>query len=300
MENWNSWNTLEELSLHFSDEQVCVSYLYNLKWPHGFECPRCQHSHAYVINTRRLPLYECSACHHQTSLTADTIMENSRTPLQKWITAIWLVSQHNVNINAIKLRSIIQVTYKTAWSILHKIRSVISAIDVDSPLEHNVQGIVEYHCKPLFRSTLELLPYEHPLIVAATISSNDQIIRLKIKTVNRQHLYGRNLHPIACSHFIDLHTCTEASSISIISHLYRAQKFHTLKRAFKQARSWMIDTFHGIGIKYLQRYLDEFCFRSNARSEHYSAWELLIRSSMSNRYRSLLRQNTISSQYLAA
>ncbi|MGZ9586742.1 transposase [Paenibacillus marinisediminis] len=297
-EDWNSWNTLEELSQHFSDEQACVSYLYSIKWPHGFQCPRCQHSHAYVISTRRLPLYECCACQHQTSLTTDTIMERSRTSLKKWITAIWLVAQHN--INAVQLSSIIQVTYKTAWSILHKIRAVISSADADQPLEGTVQGIVSFHSKPLYPTSWELHSTEQPLIIAAAITAHEQITSLKIKTVDRQHLYGKSLRNIACDHFIDLHTYTDISKITIVQQLCRTNRFHYLKKVFQQARRWMIDTFHGIGPKYLQRYLDEFCFRSNAVSGHYSSWDQLIGISMSTHYAPISRHNSTSTVRFAA
>ncbi|MGZ9584665.1 transposase [Paenibacillus marinisediminis] len=214
--------------------------------------------------------------------------------------AIWLITQHDVSINAVQLSSIIQVTYKTAWSILHKIRSIISAVDLDSPLEGNVQGIVEYHCKPTFRSTLELLSYEHPLIVAASITADEHIIALKMKLVNRQHLRDRTLRPIASSTFNDLHTCADPSNIEIIPHPYRALRFRHLKDAFQQARRWMITTFHGIGQKYLQRYLDEFCFRYNARNHPLSAYERLVSMCMYTNYATHVRSNAPSYMYRAA
>ncbi|MGZ9583472.1 transposase [Paenibacillus marinisediminis] len=227
-------------------------------------------------------------------------MENSRTPLVKWITTIWLVSQHHMTINAVQLSSIIQVTYKTAWSMLHKVRSVISAIDSDSPLEGTVQGVVEYHAKPPFRALYELSSREIPLIVAASVSLDEEIINLKIKKVDRQLLISKSLHPAACSQFIERHTCANVEEITIIKQPFRTIQFAYLKKQFQRARRWMIDTFHGIGPTYLQRYLDEFCFRSNAISEHFSAWELLMSMSLSARYGSISRRKLSSTLQLAA
>lgn len=125
MSGWTNAGSLEELMNQFPTEDSCIPALFALKWPHGYRCPNCKHPRAYVIRTRRLPLYECS-CHHQTSLTVGTIMEGSRTSLRKWITAMWLVSRSDKGINAVKLSSMIEVTSKTAWAMLHKIRTAIA------------------------------------------------------------------------------------------------------------------------------------------------------------------------------
>ncbi|WP_260982263.1 transposase, partial [Paenibacillus sp. 32O-W] len=51
----------------FKTEEDCIQFIYQAKWPDGFSCPRCRHRQAYVIRSRRLPLYECRSCRHQTS-----------------------------------------------------------------------------------------------------------------------------------------------------------------------------------------------------------------------------------------
>ena len=129
-----SVTSLEELQRLITTEEDCIPILYHAKWPHGFKCPYCQHNEAYLIRTRRLPLYECRECRYQTSLTADTILANSRTSLRKWITAIWLVSRSDKGINAVQLHTIIQVTYKTSWLMLHKIRASIHIEDQNQQL----------------------------------------------------------------------------------------------------------------------------------------------------------------------
>lgn len=91
-------------------EEACAAYLFRLKWPNGFVCPSCGYRHAYMILTRRIPLYECSACARQTSLTVGTAMENSRTSLAKWFTAIRLISDPQQGINAVNLSRILSVT----------------------------------------------------------------------------------------------------------------------------------------------------------------------------------------------
>ena len=82
-----------------SSEKACEEYLFHLKWPNGFVCPYCGHGQAYTIHTRKQPLYECACCKHQTSLTAGTIMEGTRTSLIKWFTAIYNLAKPKETVN---------------------------------------------------------------------------------------------------------------------------------------------------------------------------------------------------------
>ena len=110
--NYHLPSTLEQFQQQFPTEEACRDYFFSKKWPSGFSCPQCGHSHAYITSTRRLPLYQCLQCHHQTSLTAGTIMAGSRTSLHKWLTAIFLISRTEQGTNAVALSKIISVTYK--------------------------------------------------------------------------------------------------------------------------------------------------------------------------------------------
>ncbi|WP_019419302.1 transposase [Paenibacillus sp. OSY-SE] len=285
MDAWLSVDTLEELQRYFSTESSCVPFLFQLKWPQGFACPRCRHPHAYVIRTRRLPLYECRACSHQTSLTAGTVLEGSRTSLRKWISAFWLVSHTDADngINAVKLSSLIEVTYKTAWSMLHKIRAAMSHGEANRVLEGEVHGFVAFYGHS-YRSRTDLTdihPREYPLIIAESLTPDGQAMGVKMKLVERDHVSHKMLLRSACDHFIDLHVSQSASTISLIRQPFRVHRGGRLYNTFNRARRWMNRTFHGIGITYLQKYLDEFCFRQNAAACLTSVWEQLLHLCMS-------------------
>lgn len=286
MNVWMSINSIEELQRHFPTEESCFPFLYQLKWPNGFRCPQCKHPHAFVISTRRLPLYECCACRRQTSLIAHTIMEYSRTPLHKWLLAIWLVSRSEYKMNALILRSFLQVTYKTAWLMFHKIRSTIHNYDNDVPLAGIIQGIVSYHGQPLGRSVLDLFPQENLLIVASSVSEENEIERVKMKLVDRSHVMGMKLRPAAIEHFVDQQVCpfTDEHQITINPLPFRILSFsRRLKECFRAAKYRIIDTYRGVGRKYLQLYLDEYCYHLNVELEKSDSWQTLIFNGM-NRY----------------
>ena len=80
--------SLIEFQSKYGTEESCEHALFQLKWPDGFKCPKCGFCHCTVIGGRRLPLYQCPACRHQTSATAGTIMANSKLSLVKWFLAL--------------------------------------------------------------------------------------------------------------------------------------------------------------------------------------------------------------------
>lgn len=301
MSAWESISSVEGLLQLLHNEAECNSFLFRMKWPSGFVCPRCHHGEAYVIKTRRLPLYDCRACRHQTSLTAGTIMEGSRTALWKWLTAIWLISRTDITINAVQLRSLIQVTYKTAWSMLHKIRTAINHADAARPLKGEVHGIVAFYGRP-FYSPILLHERECPIIVAESSSAesgnsvygnsdsdsemDEQGARaqnIKMKIVDRVHCSGKSLLRTGCDEFAKLHAHGD-STVSIIRYNFHVRRNSYLYQTFKRAWQWMNNTFHGIGSTYLQLYLDEFCFRHNAAAHGTSSWSNLLRACLSFRH----------------
>ena len=87
--------TMIELEKHFNNEQSCREYLYQIRWPEGFICPRCGHQKYWP---KQDGLYRCAECKYHLSVTAGTIFQDSRIPLSVWFRAIWqVVSQSMVS-----------------------------------------------------------------------------------------------------------------------------------------------------------------------------------------------------------
>jgi len=116
--------TFDEFIKRFLTEEQCRDYLYQLRWPHGFVCPKCKES------TKAWPrgenLHECSKCGYQASVIAGTIFQDTRKPLRTWFTAIWWMTTQKNGASAQGLQQILGLnTYKTAWTWLHKIRTAM-------------------------------------------------------------------------------------------------------------------------------------------------------------------------------
>jgi transposase-like protein len=67
----------------------------------------------------------CRRCQRQTSVTAGTILHNSRTPARKWFVGVWLLCTQKTGVSAKTLQRELKVGYKTAWLILQKLRGAM-------------------------------------------------------------------------------------------------------------------------------------------------------------------------------
>jgi hypothetical protein len=113
--------TLDEFLANFATEEACRQYLAACRWPDGFVCPRCGNGAAYEL--AKLTRWQCAVYRHQVSLTAGTILHNTKTPLTVWFCAAYLMATDERGISARLLqRQMALRRYETALMILHKLR----------------------------------------------------------------------------------------------------------------------------------------------------------------------------------
>jgi transposase-like protein len=119
--------TFDEFVRQFSTEEQCRDYLYNLRWPDGFVCPRCGSKEYRAIGSK---LHECKSCKRQTSVISGTIFQDTRNPLKTWFTAIWWITTQKYGASAEGLQQVLGLgSYETAWTWLHKIRKAMVRSD---------------------------------------------------------------------------------------------------------------------------------------------------------------------------
>jgi transposase-like protein len=128
--------TLLEFESRFASDEACREYLCKLRWPDGFRCPRCGHAKGWALARG---LYECAHCGRQSSVTAGTIFQDSRTPLRLWFRAMWQVTNQKHGVSALGLQRALGLgSYETAWAWLHKLRRAMVR-----PGRDRLQGAVE-------------------------------------------------------------------------------------------------------------------------------------------------------------
>jgi len=119
--------TFDEFVKRFSTEEQCRDYLFQLRWPDGFECPHCGGREYGIIGDK---LYWCVKCKYKMSVTSGTIFQDTRSPLKTWFTAIWWITTQKYGASAEGLQQILGLSsYETAWTWLHKIRKAMVRSD---------------------------------------------------------------------------------------------------------------------------------------------------------------------------
>src|SRR3989304_7447083 len=95
--------TLGEFSRRFHDDDACLRYLVETRWPAGVRCPKCDGSDGGLLSTRRV--WVCRACRHHTSATAGTVLHRTRLPLTTWFAAAYLLASLKPGVSALPLHA---------------------------------------------------------------------------------------------------------------------------------------------------------------------------------------------------
>ncbi len=111
----------------FPNDKACRAYLEHLRWGDTPACPFCGSTNAYSFPSENR--YRCRDCKKKYSATVGTIFENTKISLQKWFIAIYLLSAHKKGISSLQLSRDLDVTQKTAWFILHRVREMLANND---------------------------------------------------------------------------------------------------------------------------------------------------------------------------
>ena len=127
---------LIQLMDDFNTESKCRELLEELRWPNGVACLRCGSLH--IRHTISRNQFDCGDCGYQFSATSGTMLHDTHLPLQKWFLATYLMIESKKGISALQLKRTLNVAYRTAWYLCHRIRA---AMEDAYPVP--LRGIVE-------------------------------------------------------------------------------------------------------------------------------------------------------------
>lgn len=114
--------TLQDATVYFLNPENCLNYLASRRWPNGVICPTCGRDDVSFLATQGK--WQCKSAHkrRQFSVKVGTIFEDSPLGLDKWLTAIWMVTNCKNGVSSYEVHRAIGVTQKTAWFMVHRIR----------------------------------------------------------------------------------------------------------------------------------------------------------------------------------
>lgn len=266
--------TLFGFHKQFKTQEDCEDYLFNIRWPKGYVCPRCEESQYSLIKSRNL--YRCMKCRYQVSLTAGTIMHRSRTPLTVWFWAIFLLACDKRGHSALSISKELGVSYWVAWTLLQKIRHAMGQQDK----KYKLRGIVEFD-EAYFGSEQRDgkagrgTGKSKVLVAVSTNEDKEYAGFAKMRVVSRfdtdtvNMFVKKNLEP-ECTVQTDGLNIYNALMDIVSSHerypiIDGAEPLPWVHTIISNAKAFISGTYHGLGPKHLQSYLDEYCYRFNRR-----------------------------------
>ena len=270
----------------FTDETKARDHLEAIRWPDGKPfCPHCgEVEKVYRLKgkSHRPGLIHCNSCGGSFTVTTGSVMESSHVPLNKWVLAFRLMAGSKKGISAHQLHRTIGVTYKTAWFMAHRIRE---AMRDDKPEPMGGEGKVIEADESYLGGTrhgknaagMRYSAQDKMKIVALVERGGksrafrvNEITQYEIGAILRQHVRREStLHTDENTIYRALGK--EFASHGTVNHKKREYArgtvtSNTVESYFSVFKRGMRGVYQHCGEQHLQRYLDEFDFRSSNRS----------------------------------
>lgn len=268
---------------YFHDEKAAFAKLESVLWPTGPVCPHCGSTGKhYDLAKTRIGLRKCSekGCRKQFTVRVGTVFESSHIPLHKWFQAVHLMCSSKKGISSHQLHRVLEVTYKTAWFMTHRIREAMRAgelapmggagssgiVEADETFIGNKKGAPKrrgYGHKHAVLSLVERSGDVRSFHVADTKTEtvvtivNDNIEREARVMTDDAGQYRNRLKNFA-EHGVVNHTADEYVRGDVHTNTVEGY-FSIFKRGMK-------GVYQHCSEKHLHRYLAEFDFRYNNRS----------------------------------
>jgi transposase-like protein len=280
---------LVSLAQQYSDTDKARGLLESLRWPDGPVCPHCANDgkakSIYTLTPRpdsdrpaRKGLYKCGACRKQFTVTVGTIFEDSHIPIGKWLMALFLLCSSKKGMSAHQLHRMLDITYKSAWFMAHRIRFAMGQGPLAKLLEGTVEidetfvgGKGDQRTKHLRRTPVVALVERkgdvRTKVVASVTQRNlrsclNECAKDAVINTDQAGVYV-GLRREFKRHDVVNHSIKEyarKNEDGSVAHVNTAESFFSL------IKRGVVGSFHHVSREHLHRYATEFQFRWNNRN----------------------------------
>jgi len=303
----------------FRTEEDCIRYLASVRWSDGFICTKCGNDQYWIGNRNQ---FICTNCRNQVKVQAGTIMQDSKLPALVWLCAMWFFATFKNGVSAKSLQENLGInSYRSAWSLLHKLRIAMIRSDRE-PLSGIVEidevyigGFGEGGKRGRGSENKQLVVIAVQLEKIETDKPHDPLrdyrlakIRTKcIENASKEELHSFIKENIAPGSTLIRDSWTGYDGIDqfgYISEIYKTSKANSeneklphVHLAISLIKRWILGTYQGsIDEDHLQTYLEEYTFRFNRKSSHSRGWLFFrlsqgVMSTVPHPYENLIKQH---------
>jgi transposase-like protein len=278
---------LVKLIEDFGSEGKCLA---KLRWPNGVRCLRCFSGKvSWQANQKK---FQCKSCRYRFSVIVHTMFHDTHLPLWKWFLAVYLVVEAKQGVSANQLKRTLNVTYKTAWYLCHRIRAAF--IEVDAQLLKGIVEADETFVGGEVRGMGRGYTGNKTIVVGAI--QRDGAIRLQVVgTRDRETLHGflrENVGGDTQAIYTDdwkayqgiADQDTQHETVNHSQKEYVRGDIHTnsMENVWSLLQRSIIGSYHHVSTKHLDAYLDELEFRFNNRENPYMFRDALCKLLVAN------------------
>ena len=270
----------------FHDEAEAFKWVEAMLWPNGPVCPFCGHTGKFYELSTRPGVRKCGnkECRKQFTVRVGTIFESSHIPLTKWLQAIHLMCSSKKGVSSHQLHRTLEVTYKTAWFLSHRIREAMRLGELAPMGGAGTSGVVEADETFIGRKkgTKVRRGAGHKHAVLSLVERGG-----KVKSVHVSDVTAKTLVPIvneniakeakiytddAAAYYKKLEGFAGHETVNHSAEEYvryeAGEVIHTntVEGYFSIFKRGMKGVYQHCSEKHLHRYLAEFDFRYNERS----------------------------------
>ena len=281
--------TILEFTKRFPTEESCKLHFRAQRESDGITCKQCGCKHHYWLKTKWQ--WQCSNCNFRTTLKSGSIMEGSKVPFRTWYLAMAFMSFSKKGISAAELqRQLSHPKYDTVWRLMHKIRSAIGKRDALYQLEGEIEFDEGYFEKATSKHVklkrgrgsqkqvqVAVMAESTPLedLQSAYRSRQCRYFKMKVLTDHKadqvsklikQHFDQRSIvFSDKSTSYIDFAKYVDTHITEKSTHQSTRTTLKWVHIAISNAKRTLLGIYHKIKGKYLQLYLDEFCYKLNRR-----------------------------------